>query len=124
MYDRPILTGSACAPNKSVDANAASPPATSLPQQVWVDPADRKCRSNELTRNSKTTAIHIPRDDLALLQRVAVERAIRVGGRPSVSDVLRVLIEKHRAELEVEANRSKHSRSAVPANGGCSSPRS
>lgn len=62
-------------------------------------------RSRALTDASATTAIHIPRDDLALLRRVAVERANRGGGRPSVSDVLRDLIERHRAELEAEAER-------------------
>ncbi len=97
MFERPTLTGSASAPKKWMDANSESPPGPSLPQQVCVDAEGRKCRSNDLTRKSKTTAIHIPRDDLALLQRVAVERAIRNGGRPSVSDVLRVLIEKCRA---------------------------
>jgi predicted CopG family antitoxin len=47
----------------------------------------------------------MPLADLALLRRVAVERSIREGGRPSVSDVLRGLVEKHRAELEAEATR-------------------
>jgi len=52
-----------------------------------------------------TTAIHIPSDDLALLRRVAVERATREGGRPSVSNVLRALIDQHRRELEKETGR-------------------
>jgi hypothetical protein len=38
-----------------------------------------------------------------LLRRVAVERANRDGGRPSVSNVLRDLIEANRAALEREA---------------------
>jgi hypothetical protein len=66
-------------------------------------PAPKRDRS--LTDGSATTAIHIPRADLALLRRVAVERANRDGGRPSVSDVLRDLIERHRAELEAETGR-------------------
>jgi hypothetical protein len=52
-----------------------------------------------------TTAVHISTVDLALLRRVAVERANRGGGRLSVSDVLRSLIERHRRELEAEADR-------------------
>jgi hypothetical protein len=52
-----------------------------------------------------TTAVHISIEDLALLRRVAVERANRGGGRLSVSDVLRGLIERHRRELEAEADR-------------------
>jgi len=64
-----------------------------------------KLRSRELTDRSVTTAIHLPKDDLALLRRVAVERANRDGGRPSVSDVLRELIETHRAKLEGETRR-------------------
>ena len=52
-----------------------------------------------------TTAIHISTEDLALLRRVAVERANKRGGRLSVSDVLRELVERHRKELEAEAAR-------------------
>jgi hypothetical protein len=50
-----------------------------------------------------TTAIHVPRDTLALLRRVAVERANRDGGRPSVSGVLVDLVEANRVALEQEA---------------------
>lgn len=52
-----------------------------------------------------TTAVYLPREDLALLRRVAVERANKIGGRLSVSDVLRGLVERHRRELEAEAER-------------------
>ena len=51
---------------------------------------------------STTTAVHLPRRTLALLQRVAVERANKRGGRPSVSSVLVELVERLRAELERE----------------------
>ena len=68
-------------------------------------PAARPGRNRELTDSGTTTAIHIPRDDLALLRRVAVERANRNGGRPSVSDLVRDLIEQHRVELEGELGR-------------------
>ena len=49
-----------------------------------------------------TTAVNLPRDNLLLLRRVAVERANKEGGRPSVSAILARLIEKHRDELEAE----------------------
>jgi hypothetical protein len=78
-------------------AGATAPSATS----VEALPAPKRDRS--LTDASATTAIHIPRADLALLRRVAVERANRNGGRPSVSDVIREMVERHRAELEAEA---------------------
>ena len=49
-----------------------------------------------------TTAVHIPKTTLSLLRRVAVARADRLGGRPSVSAVLVDLAERARAELEAE----------------------
>jgi hypothetical protein len=52
-----------------------------------------------------TTAIHVPRDVLALLRRVAVERANRDGGRASVSAVLVDLVRANAADLEKEARR-------------------
>jgi hypothetical protein len=51
-----------------------------------------------------TTAVYVPRDALALLRLVAVRRANARGeGRPSVSDVITDLVERHRDELEAEA---------------------
>lgn len=47
-----------------------------------------------------TTGIHVPRDVLALLRRVAVERAGRKGGRPSVSAVLTELVRANADALE------------------------
>jgi hypothetical protein len=108
MTKRPTLIAAASAAKKRVEAQAAAPtpaPPVAAPEPRRTDAAGRKARPNELTRSSETTAVHLPREDLALLRRVAVERAIREGGRPSVSDVLRGLIEKHRAELEAEATR-------------------
>ena len=46
-----------------------------------------------------TTAINLPTSTLHLLRRVAVERANRRGGRPSVSRVIVELVEAHQAEL-------------------------
>lgn len=47
-----------------------------------------------------TTGINIPKDLLAFLRRVAAARANRLGGRASISAVLVMLVERHRAELE------------------------
>lgn len=73
------------------------------PENPLAPPLSPGKRNRDLTDASATTAVHIPKDQLALLRRVAVERANREGGRPSVSNVLRDLIERHRAELEREA---------------------
>jgi hypothetical protein len=67
--------------------------------------APKPARSRELTDNGATTAVHLAKEDLMLLRRVSIERANRQGGRPSVSNILRELIEQHRAELEAEAER-------------------
>ena len=50
-----------------------------------------------------TATVNLPREMLTLLRRVAVNRADTAGGRPSVSDVVREILEKHRDELEDEA---------------------
>lgn len=52
-----------------------------------------------------TTAIHIPRETLALLRRAAVERANRGGGRPSVSALIVDLVESQRARLQAEIDK-------------------
>jgi hypothetical protein len=54
----------------------------------------------------RTTSIHLPSDLLDLLRLVAVIRASRRGGgRPSVSDIIRDLLELHRHKLESEVGR-------------------
>ena len=50
----------------------------------------------------QTTAIHISKSDWNLLRQVSFKRAQESGGRASVSDVIRTLIETHRDELERE----------------------
>jgi hypothetical protein len=50
----------------------------------------------------QTTAIVVPRNMWNLLREVAFRRAQSSGGRASVSEVLRNLVESHRAELEEE----------------------
>ena len=53
-------------------------------------------------RTHQTTGINLPLELWSLLNRVAFHRALRQGGRPSVSALLVELIEKHRKELEKE----------------------
>ena len=48
-------------------------------------------------------SIHLPADVLETLQIVAIRRARRGGGRPSVSAVIREAIEAKLDELEAEA---------------------
>ena len=57
-------------------------------------------------RKMQTTSLHLPADLLYLLRIVAVRRASQTGGRPSVSDVVRDVLEDHRHELETEASPS------------------
>jgi hypothetical protein len=49
-----------------------------------------------------TTAIHIRKDTWNLLREVAFRRAQANGGRTSVSELVRTLVEARRAELESE----------------------
>ena len=79
-------------------------------QATWRDApaqAERDAASGRMARRATseemtTTAIHVPKATLALLRRVAVERANLHGGRPSVSAVLSDLVERNRADLEWE----------------------
>lgn len=83
----------------AADQVAAEPPAP--PPATAGGAAQRRFKHDEA--RMVTTAIHIPHEALALLRMVAVQRANREGGRPSVSAVLTDLVEQHRAELEREA---------------------
>lgn len=66
-------------------------------------PAPAASRYSRQKDDMTTTAIYIPKDAHSLLRLVAVRRANAEGGRPSVSDVITALIERHRDELEAEA---------------------
>jgi hypothetical protein len=55
-------------------------------------------------RKMQTTSLHLPSDLLYLLRIIAVRRASRSGGRPSVSDVVREMLEDNRQQLEIEAS--------------------
>jgi len=70
-------------------------PASPLkPERVRLDSAGHTAM--------QTTAIHITKDMWRLLRAVAFKRAQDNGGRASVSEVMRELVESHRAELENE----------------------
>ena len=86
------------------DGVAVQPAEEDAPQPTPADAmaAATPGRNRDLTDAGATTAIHIPKADLVLLRRVSVERANRIGGRPSVSNVLRDMIDLHRADLEAE----------------------
>jgi hypothetical protein len=74
--------------------------------EAVATPAPDRAGRQEQERASEpmvTTAIHVPKKVLALLRRVAVERANIEGGRPSVSAVLVDLVRERWAELEKES---------------------
>ncbi len=65
--------------------------------------ADQGRSSNSETTRLLTTTISLSREDLELINRVALVRKFKRGrGRASVSDVVRDLINRHRAVLEDE----------------------
>jgi hypothetical protein len=89
------VLGMAAAAAAEVKAEAparANLMASDGPRAVPVDLGDKA-----------TTAIHIPKQTWDLLRRVAYKRALATGGRPSVSALVAELVERHRAELEAEA---------------------
>ncbi len=52
-----------------------------------------------------TCSVHMSLDMLTTLRLVATRRAAAAGaGRPSVSDVVREILDRHRDELEAEAS--------------------
>ena len=55
-------------------------------------------------RSHVTSGINLPVDIYELLNRVAFKRALKYGGRPSVSGLLVDLVERHRKALEKELN--------------------
>ena len=94
------LLGTVKAAADQVAAEAvAQPPAPAAAPAAGT----AKRRFKHDTARMTTTAIHIPHEALALLRLVAVQRANREGGRPSVSAVLTEMVEQQRAALEREA---------------------
>jgi hypothetical protein len=103
------LIAAAKAASERVAAEAAAPvpdvaPAPSVPAPAPV-PSPPPEPAATPTVGYVTTAIHVPKDVLMLLRRVAMEGAGRDGGRPSVSAVLVDLVRAHRDELERDAER-------------------
>ena len=57
---------------------------------------------NPAKRTHQTMGINLPLDIWQLLHQVALNRALKRGGRASVSAILVGLVERHRKELERE----------------------
>jgi hypothetical protein len=57
---------------------------------------------DQAERTHVTSGINLPVEIYQLLNRVAFNRSLKNGGRPSVSALLVSLVEKHRKELEKE----------------------
>ena len=64
--------------------------------------AGREAYEAAANSGNMTTAINIPRSTWELLRKVAFSRALKHGGRASVSAVLVDLVERNRKELEKE----------------------
>jgi hypothetical protein len=62
----------------------------------------REASGQALKGANMTTAINLPASMWELLRRVAFNRALKRGGRASVSAVLVDLVERNRRELEKE----------------------
>ena len=106
MARKGSLVASMKAAKAEVDALPIEP-VLPIPAQAEPIPAATRARAlvKMPNKDTITTAIHIPKDVHDLLRRVAVERAVRVGGRPSVSAVLTDLVHRHWDELTAEAAR-------------------
>jgi hypothetical protein len=61
-----------------------------------------KPKPEQSERSHVTSGINLPFDIYQLLNRVAFQRALKYGGRPSVSGLLVELVQRHRKELEKE----------------------
>ena len=61
-----------------------------------------KSEHEQPERSHITSGINLPFDVYQLLNRVAFQRALKRGGRPSVSALLVDLVQRHRKELEKE----------------------
>ncbi|APT48417.1 hypothetical protein BSA145_21365 (plasmid) [Bacillus safensis] len=88
-------------------AEAPAQPVQTAQEPQATPPAPEPPVAEPETVEYVTTAIHVPKDTLALLRRVAVERANIHGGRPSVSAVLTDLVQANWPDLEAEAERRR-----------------
>ena len=76
---------------------------TNTGQTDTAAPATTSSTRSAASTDMAITSIHLPRELLRLLRLASIDRADRHGGRPSVSDVIRDVLERHRDELEDEA---------------------
>lgn len=70
---------------------------------MTVASSSRRQGNGHLERTMQVTSLHLPTDLLYTLRMVAVSRASKFGGRPSVSDVVREFLESHRSQFDAEA---------------------
>lgn len=70
--------------------------------QLTAAPRSRQQQPEKPREPTVTTAVHITKRTLALLRRVAAERANRDGKRASVSALLVAIVEAQRDQLERE----------------------
>jgi hypothetical protein len=66
-------------------------------------PRPPKAKTNSpAERRTQTAGVNFPLDVWTLLHKVAFARALKEGGRPSISKLLVELVRKHQRELEKE----------------------
>jgi hypothetical protein len=65
--------------------------------------SSRRQGNGHIEKKMQVTSLHLPTDLLYTLRMVAVSHASKFGGRPSVSDVVRELLESHRSRFDTEA---------------------
>jgi hypothetical protein len=78
---------------------------TSLDWEISIMTASssRRQGNGDIEKKMQITSLHLPTDLLYILRMVAVSRASKLGGRPSVSDVVRGFLESHRSRFDAEA---------------------
>jgi hypothetical protein len=67
--------------------------------------SSRREGNRHVEKKMQVTSLYLPTDLLYVLRAVAVSRASKFGGRPSVSDVVRELLESHLSRFDAEAFR-------------------
>ena len=74
-----------------------------VPKQDQAENTPPATRRTTASAGMAITSIHLPRELLKVLRMASINRADQRGGRPSVSDVIRDVLERHRDEIEEEA---------------------
>ena len=83
-------------------STADSPIMTKAGRADAAAPATPSSTRSAASTDMAVTSIHLPRELLKLLRMASINRADIRGGRPSVSDVIRDVLERHRDEIEDE----------------------